>query len=745
MRVQYPRNRHCSFPRRRILYTRLWREARGLSTTPTGTPWDNAVTRSQRLWLKIVSIPGPIQISSLAYNLTESLQPKLKELRIDLIDQINECDFDEDEPDSFNITAFKNVENQAEKCCDDCIDIFNNLGNRILQNTSDDQPNDGPKDDRQQLSSMRAASREGLPGQLSPPTTTPQYDRPVLTLDTPPVEPVKPRSVRNVAGGAQYDIVVSAASGAPLKSAPVPQAPYRGHKLLVISPISEYSTEETNLQRRQLGPPYPVSPIEQIARRPPSEVSPMNAEASLIGKEIVDSRLNENEHFLERRRRSRLLFQSEMRNSIASTEEDQAGQSFSNGSVLSSPNLGHSTTLGFLAEMPPIAQNGSSGLVDRTILNDRSGPWNEKLVSLGDRPLSSNERSKIGDAHSDGSPPPPGFSGQAMNSFDSRTSRTTANGYDTLMTRQRSQGQTSQNTRSSRTSSLLQDIRHQDQPKLDRKDSHASQASQESIFGLRNAAPLSPPLSEHQTSGDGKWGHLATSLQTPGFGEGVGQGLEVVDNIDRDNGLILANEDQVVVQSTPTASVKSLDHPMRHDSSFYKFGGFCDGAKALIRGETGFRIMKRPAVRRSHLFAVTVANCLRVNTVQQSQPAVSSAHTRWAGTTSKRTESLILTASMATVGSAFVRNSSPNATYEPILSMSPCTRASSVSKNTAQWKDTTQPSSSPSQNCFNTSLSTTSRSLTLPVYIYYTVSNRLMFWISTSISPNPTLNLAVTP
>ena len=129
-------------------------------------------------------------------------------------------------------------------------------------------------------------------------------------------------------------------------------------------------------------------------------------------------------------------------------------------------------------------------------------------------------------------------------------------------------------------------------------DSRASQASQESIFGLRNAAPLSPPLSEHRTlSGNGKRDHQATSSRVPGYGEGVEQGLEVVDHIDRGSGLILANEEQLAVQPTPSASVKSIDNPMRHDSSFYKFAGFCDGAKALIRGETGFRVMKRPSVR----------------------------------------------------------------------------------------------------------------------------------------------------
>jgi hypothetical protein len=114
---------------------------------------------------------------------------------------------------------------------------------------------------------------------------------------------------------------------------------------------------------------------------------------------------------------------------------------------------------------------------------------------------------------------------------------------------------------------------------------------------------MSPSVSGHRSSGNGNWGTLATTLQVPGFGDGVEPGLEVVDTVDRDNGLMLANEGQIPpiqptpIQPMPTASMKSIDYPMRPDSSFYKVGGFCDGAKLMVRGETGFRVMKRPSVR----------------------------------------------------------------------------------------------------------------------------------------------------
>ncbi len=183
-----------------------------------------------------------------------------------------------------------------------------------------------------------------------------------------------------------------------------------------------------------------------------------------------------------------------------------------------------------------------------------------------------------------------GSSGMATSPIDGRSSRPSLNGYDTLMTRQRSQGQASQGTRSSRTSSILQERQGQ------------RQDSQDSIFGLR-AAPLSPPPSEHRTSGGtDTWGTLggealATTLQTPDFGKGVEPGIEVVTGIDYDNEKIAVGPNESGYrQPTPTASMKSIDYPIRHDTSFYKFGGFCEGSKAVLRGENGFKIVKRPSV-----------------------------------------------------------------------------------------------------------------------------------------------------
>jgi hypothetical protein len=191
--------------------------------------------------------------------------------------------------------------------------------------------------------------------------------------------------------------------------------------------------------------------------------------------------------------------------------------------------------------------------------------------------------------------------GIPISPIDGRTSR--SSDYQMLMTRQRSQGGASQGTRSSVASSNFQD-----RPAARRRDSE-----DDSIFGLRTG-PLSPALSEHRSSGNLE--AIATTLRLPDFGEGVEPGLEVSDQIDYSTGLIPVDEnfdgDTGANQSTsvapPAASVRSIDNPMRHDDSFFKFGGFCEGARAIVRGETGFKMVKRPV---GNYNVMTSARCVK--------------------------------------------------------------------------------------------------------------------------------------
>lgn len=192
--------------------------------------------------------------------------------------------------------------------------------------------------------------------------------------------------------------------------------------------------------------------------------------------------------------------------------------------------------------------------------------------------------------------------GMPISPIDGRASRTSMSDYQTLMTRQRSQGGASQGTRSSIASSEFQE-----RATARRHDSEA-----DSIFGLRAAGPLSPPISDHRSSAGLEGIPVAATLRLPDFGEGVYQGIEVVDTTDYTAGLIPVHDNEPPpvqpTSSAPAASVRSIDHPMRHDASFFKFGGFCEGAKALVRGETGFKIYKRPA---GHYSATVSARCIK--------------------------------------------------------------------------------------------------------------------------------------
>ncbi|RFU34857.1 hypothetical protein B7463_g1487, partial [Scytalidium lignicola] len=173
-------------------------------------------------------------------------------------------------------------------------------------------------------------------------------------------------------------------------------------------------------------------------------------------------------------------------------------------------------------------------------------------------------------------------------------------GHDLLVTRQPSQ--TSQGTRSSNASSYA--------PERSRHD------SQESIFGNRVAAPLSPPLSAKHDSGasrpHSRADHAGPSRRPAqndtNYGLGIEAGLEVVH--DYSQGLI-AIEGQNPIQQprTPTASVRTIDHPITPSSSFYKFEGFCEGARAMMRGEVGFRQVRKPAGQFSATMSARCKHC----------------------------------------------------------------------------------------------------------------------------------------
>lgn len=169
---------------------------------------------------------------------------------------------------------------------------------------------------------------------------------------------------------------------------------------------------------------------------------------------------------------------------------------------------------------------------------------------------------------------------------------------------------------------------------LARKPSHASQHtqsshhsshghdrsrqdSQESIFGNRVAAPLSPPLTANNDSGASR-PQSRTEQGTPSrrppqndpsFGRGVEDGIQVVN--DDSQGLIVVGSPDSGSGSSfrhrpTTASLRSIDHPMTPYTSFGKFGGFCEGAVERTKGDAGYRQVRIPS---GTFNSTTVARC----------------------------------------------------------------------------------------------------------------------------------------
>ena len=110
-----------------------------------------------------------------------SIQDQLKELRIELIDHINECQDFDDEPEAFDAAALAALQIQSERICTQCIQVFEELRSKLAEtNLNSSVKNGEAGGDRAQLPSMRSpTSRKPVPSRtqdrpaaLSPPTTS---------------------------------------------------------------------------------------------------------------------------------------------------------------------------------------------------------------------------------------------------------------------------------------------------------------------------------------------------------------------------------------------------------------------------------------------------------------------------------------------------------------------------------------------------------------------------------------------
>ncbi|KAG9231692.1 hypothetical protein BJ875DRAFT_468735 [Amylocarpus encephaloides] len=456
------------------------------------------------------------------------VQGQLKDLRIDLMDQLDKCqDFDE-EPDSFEAEAFTSFDEQAQKCRDILMGMFHGLRDRHFQNCLQSfRTNPRGAGERQSTAmvphtELNAGSQfPDSPDDVSPTSHfgTMRSDFAVPPMAPSPAPPPMPRSPWAIDIPSQFDLGATT------------NGPYS----------TTYSPTEAPPQRKSLQElPAPLHPYSNQMQGQIPQFIPM---------EIVHSRIDANDEFLERRRRSRVLFQNEITNMISAFSSFSSCQ---NEDPSSSPTEEYRGT-----------------------------------ESYGDHSIP--EHSVI--------------SSPATNS---RISRSSSSGYDSLMTRQRSQGQFSHGTRSSTTSSVQHDQQHH-RPKSLTNSLASSKISPKTV-----PAKLASPTRRGSENID-TWGTLSSTLHVPGYAAGIDSGLEVAVAVDRENEKMVVEEEAPAVvyppsTPTPTASMKSIDCPIAHDTSFYRFGGFCDGSKAMMRGESGFKVVKRPS---GHYSATVSARCVK--------------------------------------------------------------------------------------------------------------------------------------
>lgn len=133
------------------------------------------------------------------------------------------------------------------------------------------------------------------------------------------------------------------------------------------------------------------------------------------------------------------------------------------------------------------------------------------------------------------------------------------------------------------------------EPDEPRKDSETL------VIGMPKILPDTPPYGPGPRSPTDQWGTLGPTgnLSARGYGDGVVDDKEVVgQKLISDPGLIPTNENYKDLKDlTPATSVQSVDYSLRHDSSFFKYGGFCDGAKMSLRGVGGtMKELRKPDV-----------------------------------------------------------------------------------------------------------------------------------------------------
>jgi hypothetical protein len=485
----------------------------------------------------------------------DAITNRLQALTINLQDQMMTLDSYMDGPAAFDLGSFRYIQREAERSCDQAIHTLGQLHQSMLQ-AGLKRYQLSPQDDRTQLTSMRGTSPAREPDSRLTPTTnaadvgvglqspiSPIEELPGSGIDIPAVT----KSSR-ISGPSYYDVNIPTGTsygsykGELAQELPPPPPPSAWQESIpVISPRSEEKSPQKTVGRR----PVPLGAT--LCNSATLNKANLKSLEELIKEEVLHAENGENR------------------------DSEQTG--------------GETATPGLIKRDEIVRQVG----INERLLEKRRQSrmaFQKDFEQLINRSTSSasNQESIVAS--------PLAFSaGPSEVSYENITVNLTR-------------------TRSREIASAASSERIDPRYSTATIDSHGSIASTSPQINLTSlqrqdseplifGPPETPPLSEGRQSGNAEWGMLVSTPKTPDFGSGVEDGIQVVGQLVSDPGLMLAAEHNQAGPSTPATSIKTTEYPITQDASFYKYGGFCEGAKMFNQNlPQALKFIKKPAVSR---------------------------------------------------------------------------------------------------------------------------------------------------
>jgi hypothetical protein len=534
------------------------------------------------------------------YSLQGSIQTQFKELRLDLVDHLDRCqDFDE-EPDSFERSAFTRLDEQAKICRDGCLLTFHDLRDQYCRNLQAYRLRTRAVEENPQSPHARQQADQRLRGHFPSSPDDIAYSRAASNVASH-IEnmPAKPESADKSTANV------------------VPMLPTSTWAFRTVSPPRPHTGATS--------PPYGVSPSTRMPHTEFMKTAFSVADAKplpLIPREARYSQGNTGHELSESKQQSDLLFQGELRELSAysptsiyspaslwspatpatmySPIEDrfvEANRVSDLFSELSIPE--NSVASGDIhSRLSGSSLDGYHSLVTNQLSRGHfSQSTCSSAMSSIDVDLYAHSQDKTYSDPHENSLVSPKVSRRVSDSFDSwaALSKPSASG------QQGYEPTTSFDHRP--TSSQFQSGKNKSDDINDwvpALQAHLHKTKTRDITSTSEySSPVGIPEYARRTSGNiGSWGPTSLTIHTVGYGAMIESGLEVVMDIDHDNEKMVVSQEEMphFVQPIPPVSTKSTDCSITQDASFYRFGGFCDGAQYMLKGETGFKVVKRPSV-----------------------------------------------------------------------------------------------------------------------------------------------------